>query len=98
VATRFAWDAQHDVDRPAEVAAQRLVAERRCLQPLGVRAHRVVVWKVSAQHVGDLTECGVAHAPGRPVAAHQRELEVELAEAVGRRDVGQTQAAGQGPE
>ena len=34
---------EHDVDRAGEVAAQRLVAEARLAQPVGVRQQRVVV-------------------------------------------------------
>ncbi len=79
-------DPQDDVDRPAEVAAQHLVAERRGLEPVGVGPHRVVGGQVPAQRVGELRE----REPGvrrraTAVAAGHRELEVELAQPVAHR-------------
>jgi hypothetical protein len=87
--------AQHHVDRAGQVATQRLVTERTG-QLVGVRRERVVGRQVRGQQRRQVAEVyGVAHAarnPAWPVAAGERELEVELAQPIAERDVDQPEA------
>ena len=76
--------AGHEVDAAGDVAAHA-APQGRVGEPVGI-AERVAV---RAQHPGDCIEVEPA---GRPVAAHQRQLEVELVEPVGAREVAQPQA------
>ena len=91
-------DAEHDVDRPAQVAPQKLAAQRGRLEPVGVGAHRVVVRKVATQHVGDATQVSVAERRIDAISTGERELEVELAQPVGDGDVDEPESVGQGAQ
>jgi hypothetical protein len=68
-------DPEYGVYAAAEVAAQRRRGQQRVGQPVGVGGHRVVGSQVRAQHRHQVAEPGKAH---RPVAAAERQLEVEL--------------------
>ena len=78
-------DAEHHVDRAAEVAAEQLVAERRRLEAIGVGAHRVVGGRCRREHGGHRGEQVLGSRGASPPA--ERELEVELAQPVAQTEV-----------
>ena len=82
-----------EVDAAREVSAHAL-AQRRVVEPLRVAGERDRRGQVR-EHRRDRAE---RHAPGRVVAAGERQLEVELVEPVAARDVAQPAAAEQRAE
>ena len=92
-------DAQHDVDRAGEVAAQRLVAEDRVVEDVGEGQDRVVRGQVRPHERRQVAEDGLVVArPGRRVASAERQLEVHLAQPVTGADITQRHPRRERPE
>ena len=90
-----AAEPQDEVDAAREVAAH-VRAQPRVEQALRVARQRIARRRVRAQHVRDRGQR--QRRAARVVAADQRQLEVELVEPVGARDVPQGDAARQRPQ
>ena len=91
----LAGEPQDEVDAAREVAAHAR-AQARVEQALRVARQRVARRRVRAHHVGDRGQR--QRRAARVVAADQRQLEVELVEPVGARDVAQRDAARHRPQ
>ncbi len=73
-------NAEDNVDRPGEVAVQRLVAKARGDQPVRIRQERIVGRQVLPQEQAYVAQAYVGAVPTVPT--RQRDLEVELPEPV----------------
>ena len=90
-------DAQHRIQRAAEIPAQRLAAQRRVGEPVDIGRQRIPGRQVPVEEFPHVGEPDVRYrAPD--VTAGQRKLEIQLAQAVPQRYPSKSQVIGQRPE